>query len=272
MTGSHPDCGLPSCLGPATRQCSVAARYPEVVGTILRSGHGLYLRVTDTLPPELAAQVDWRIPLFRDGGWRGVLNGQVGRVEIVREIINAIPVTAIIETGTYRGASTSFFCEITDQPVHSVEAVPRFHHYAARRLSEHPNARLTIGDSRSFLTALVGEVESPVFIYLDAHWYDDLPLADELRIIAKSGIQAVILVDDFAVLDDAGYSYDDYGPGRALVPAYLDAIDEISDWARFSPSLHSAEETGGRRGCVVLTHPGLTSEVDQLTTLRRSSR
>ena len=239
---------------------------------ILRSGHSLYLRMTDPLPAEVAAQIDWRIPLFRDGGWRGVLNGQVGRREIVSEILTTIPFTAVIETGTYRGASTGFFCELTDQPVHSVEAVPRFHHYAARRLSEYPNARLTIGDSRTFLTELVNEVESPVFIYLDAHWYDDLPLADELRIIAASGIRAVILIDDFAVSDDLGYSYDDYGPARALVPEYLDAIGEISDWDRFSPSLHSAEETGGRRGCVVLTHPDLTAEVSQLTTLRRSSR
>ena len=211
---------------------------------ILRSGHSLYLRMTDPLPAEVAAQIDWRIPLFRDGGWRGVLNGQVGRREIVSEILTTIPFTAVIETGTYRGASTGFFCELTDQPVHSVEAVPRFHHYAARRLSEYPNARLTIGDSRTFLTELVNEVESPVFIYLDAHWYENVPTQQEIESFVNWGGEWMAIIDDFEIPSDRGYKYDKY----EKVTVGLDLIPKGKNLEVWVSGLDSDYETGAKRG------------------------
>ena len=81
-----------------------------------------------------------------------------------------------------------------------------------------------LGDSRQFLLL---HAERPtvntdaVFVYLDAHWQEDLPLAEELRIVASVWTRCVVMVDDFQVPGDSGYAYDDYGPGLALTEDYL---------------------------------------------------
>jgi hypothetical protein len=59
------------------------------------------------------------------------------------------------------------------------------------------------------------------------------------------------MIDDFEVWDDAGYVFDDYGPGRKLSLHYLAPLDRFRPRCFFPIS--SAQETGLRRGCVVLT-------------------
>ena len=61
------------------------------------------------------------------------------------------------------------------------------------------------------------------FVYLDAHWAEELPLAEELCIVASAWTRCVVMVDDFQVPGDSGYAYDDYGPGLALTEDYLPA-------------------------------------------------
>ena len=91
---------------------------------------------------------------------------------------------------------------------------------------------------------------SRVLFYLDAHWKDDLPLVEELRIITGSDLQWVVMIDDFKVPFDDGYSYDDYGPGKAL---NLDLLSFLKDRSTFFfPRPHSSEETGAVRGTCVL--------------------
>ena len=64
----------------------------------------------------------------------------------------------------------------------------------------------------------------------------------------------MVVVDDFEVPGDTGYTFDDYGPGKRLCVDYL---PDVPGWGLFFPSLASAEETGGRRGCAVLVSPAL---------------
>jgi hypothetical protein len=95
--------------------------------------------------------------------------------------------------------------------------------------------------------------DSPLFAYLDAHWNADLPLAEELEIIFSRRPEAVVMVDDFEVPGDVGYSYDDYGPNKALDADYIAPVVARHYLERFYPSTPSEAETGMKRGCVVLS-------------------
>ena len=86
----------------------------------------------------------------------------------------------------------------------------------------------------------------------DAHWNDDLPLAEELEIVFSHNSNAVVMVDDFRVPGDSGYGYDDYGPSKSLQQSYISPVLEAHNLAALYPTLPSEDETGLKRGCVVL--------------------
>jgi hypothetical protein len=72
------------------------------------------------------------------------------------------------------------------------------------------------------------------------------------------------VIDDFEVPGDPGYGFDDYGPGRCLTAAILPE-EVMAGRSALYPSVPSAEETGARRGCVVIVDddvaPGLVREL-----------
>lgn len=189
------------------------------------------------------------------------LNGQRRREQIVRDVNRVVEFDRVIETGTYRGTTTEFFSAVFGVLIATVESSPRYYHYSRTRLRDQRNVTVNLGDSRSFLRDLcrAGKAASEiVFIYLDAHWKDDLPLREELEIIGAGWIHAIVMVDDFQVPGDPGYTFDDYGPGKALTASYL---PEMAGWEVFYPAAPSVKETGMCRGCVVLTSPSLVQAV-----------
>jgi hypothetical protein len=244
---------------------SAGAKLERSVRRSLRTWSGL------TSSPVIG-RLDFAMRPSLRSSWGGPMNGQAGRRAIVRDLLEALDVDLIAETGTFRGTTTEFFAHVSGKPVHSVESNPRFHEFARRRLASLPDVHLVLGDSRSFLRDLAGRpdlADRTVLFYLDAHWEEDLPLRDELPIIADRWSRAVAIVDDFAVPGDEGYTYDDYGPDMALVEEYLPA-DALEGWGRFYPSLPSSEETGFRRGCIVLASPELDPAVSAVPSLRRA--
>jgi len=198
-------------------------------------------------------------------------NGQHHRKRIFQETTSAIPFEAIIETGTWLGNTTGYMAQTSGRPVYTCEVNPRFHALARMRLQEMPGVSLELNDSRKFLEGrsrsdLAGKA---VFFYLDAHWYEDLPLTEEIDLIARHWRGYVIMIDDFKVPDDAGYVFDDYGPGKALDLELLKPVMARHNLAAFFPSLSAREETGGRCGCVVLAVRGEVSQkLGQLASLR----
>lgn len=217
--------------------------------------------------PVAVGRLEYMLRPSLRASWGGPMNGQAGRQRMCREILTALPPTAIVETGTFRGTTTEFFAQF-GVPVYSVEAEPRYHAFAAMRLRSLRNrVHLSLADSRSFLHRLTADTSVPkdsVFFYLDAHWSADLPLAEEITTIFASWKHAVIMIDDFAVPGDS-YSYDDYGPGAALDAGYLDALRR-TDMSRFYPSLRAYEETGAKRGSIVLCNDSHTR--DRLAALK----
>ena len=205
----------------------------------------------------------------RGQGW-GPFNGQTARQALFVVIIANTRPHAIVETGTFLGTTTELMCQ-TGLPVFTIESHPRNYGFARTRFWRRRNVNLLHGDSRAGLRRLFdGALDSlsgvTVFFYLDAHWNDDLPLADEIDIIFSRCPLAVVMIDDFEVPCDAGYGYDDYGPGKALVFDYVRLAISAHQLQAFYPSTPSVADypstpmaseglaTPGRlrRGCIVL--------------------
>lgn len=194
----------------------------------------------------------------------GPLNGQQQRLAILMDIARAVPVDQVVETGTYLGTTTRLLAEVFPVPVDSVEVVPRFHRAAERRLAAAPSVTMHLGDSRSVLRSL--PVRGRAFFYLDAHWYADMPLTEELAIIADRWSQVVVMIDDFQVRDDPGYGFDRLDNGLALT---LDVLPHtVSAWRWYYPKAPASSETGSRRGCLVLAAPDV--DLSAVGTLRRA--
>ncbi len=198
-------------------------------------------------------------------------NAQRGRKQIFSDLVSSVPFQAIVETGTWLGNTTGFMAETARLPVHSCELNPRFHALAKMRLAGMEKTSLTLSDARKFLKHLIGGplADQRVFFYLDAHWYDDLPLAEELELIAGRWKNFVVMIDDFKVPTDPDYGYDDYGPGKRLEIDLLEPCIRKHSLSAFFPALPAQEESGARRGCVVLSSPGeLARELSKIPSLK----
>lgn len=206
-------------------------------------------------------RLEYRFRRSARSSWGGPMNGQAGRQKLFRQIFAELRPVAIVETGTFRGTTTEFFAEF-GVPVYTAEVTPRFYAFAEERFrSASDRVHVVLADSRALLRQLATDPSFPkdnVFFYLDAHWHFDLPLADEIDTIFGSWKRSIIMIDDFAVPGDS-YHYDDYGPGAALNAEYLDALGR-TDMFRFYPSLPAEQETGYKRGCIVLCNDAETQQ------------
>src|SRR5262245_1072701 len=182
--------------------------------------------------------------LLRVATFLAPLNGQERRREAVAAIAADFAPDAVIETGTFLGDSTRHFAEWAPT-VFSAELDPSFIMTARLRLRGLTNVTLALGDSRHALRYVAQRrgAARPL-IYLDSHWYGDLPLPEEVEIIAGNWTDAIVVIDDFAVPDDPGYGYDDYGARRVD----LEACAFGAEWAPFFPGQPATEETGHARG------------------------
>lgn len=137
-------------------------------------------------------------------------NWQHHRKNIFKELMESCSFDAIIETGTWIGHTTGYMAKYSKLPIHTCEIDRRFYNIANMRLKDFNNISFYLQDSRQFLKYL-GKTEladKKVFIYLDSHWYDDLPLVEELITILDTWSDFVVMIDDFKVPNDAGYGYD----------------------------------------------------------------
>ena len=79
------------------------------------------------------------------------------------------------------------------------------------------------------------------------------------------------MIDDFEVPGDPGYGCNEYGPGLRFGPELLSAATQ--EYRHFYPATSSREETGYRRGCILLAPPGRWAErVRGLSLVRERER
>jgi hypothetical protein len=207
-------------------------------------------------------------PKRLDGFGGGAFNGQCFRQLIFVDLVRTCQFEAIAETGTFVGGTTLFIAHNCKVPIYSCEINHRSFQIAKRRLKPYPNIHLTNGDSLKFLSTLPVNADSRAFFYLDAHWLTHLPLAEETEIIFNSFKNFVVMIDDFEVPGDSEYIFDDYGPGKKLslrdFPYQNDPRVKI-----YFPRRPAREESGLRRGCIVLSSSNMESKTDSLDCLRR---
>ena len=241
----------------------------ELPGSAKRVLRRLLSQQTIGMLQQTIGMIDYIRSPERGAGW-GPFNGQTARQALFVDIIAKMQPHAIVETGTFLGVTTELMSQ-TGLPVFSIELHPRNYGFARARFWRKRNLKLLCSDSRTGLRKLFDGPLNPlsgltVFFYLDAHWNDDLPLADELDIVFSRCPMAVVMIDDFEVPFDAGYGFDDYGPGKALVSGYIRPAMSAHQLQAFYPSTPSVADYPStpmaaaglaapgrlRRGCVVL--------------------
>lgn len=185
-------------------------------------------------------------------------NGQIIRKQIFNNLFDIFSFDEIIETGTFTGNTTGYMSKTTGKPVYTCESNRVLSSLAKKRLSGIGNIEFYVMDSREFLNALSSKAVSDknVFIYLDAHCHDDLPLKQEVEIICRTWKQFVIMIDDFQVPGDTGYGYDSYVGNQILSTDVFLPVFKQNGLIPFFPSISSSDESGAKRGCVILSREG----------------
>lgn len=233
----------------------------------------IYDCAVDTLPAGIAATLDRLVAPLRPG-WHRPLNGQARRREMMSDLIREVRPTRVIETGTFRGATAAFLRQRSGVPVTTVEFDHRKFLYCTSKFRCDSGVEVLHGDSAQLIPRILDKSggDDTILCCLDAHWGEHLPLAQEVQAILTAGCLSAVVIDDFAVPDDAGYRYDDYGDVGALTLELLPwtQLPPVAIWWPAAPSGH---ETGWCRGCVVLCSPGAMEErVARVETLRRGRR
>lgn len=199
------------------------------------------------------ARLVWKVTIgSRDGdlwpGMREPFNGQYVRLRTVRALISDFEPDAFIETGTFLGSTTRFFCG-NGVPVYTIELKWSFWVLARLRLGWNAGVDVMRLDSITGLRQLaLGSAFRRPLVYLDAHWWSDLPLAEELSAIFASWPEAIVVIDDFEVDGDNGYAFDRYGD----VSLSLAHISLPRDVTPAFPAGNAHDETGARRGTLYL--------------------
>lgn len=118
----------------------------------------------------------------------------------------------VVETGTYTGKTTGFFGSLFDL-VHTIEVSSKYYKGSLLTLQNFPNVHCHLGTSPAVLNKILPNLsQEPVIFYLDAHWYKNWPLLEELTEISKTHRDnCVIVIDDFKVPGRPDIPYDAYG-------------------------------------------------------------
>jgi hypothetical protein len=199
--------------------------------------------------------------------WGGPFNGQCFRQLVYLDLAHACNFEAIVETGTFRGSTTRFLAQNSGgAPVYSCEHGPLNFEFAKWRLRGDQNLFLFNLDSRNFIRDLKISRQARTFFYLDAHWGADLPLREELNLVIQKFEKFVVMIDDFEVPNDPEYQFDDYGPGKRLSLRDF-PLHQDNRIACYFPARPSSQESGLRRGVIVLASLGLKGKLDAISSL-----
>ena len=83
--------------------------------------------------------------------------------------------------------------------------------------------------------------------FLDARWYEYMPLADELAVIGEHCQNAVIVIDDFFVPWEPGFRFDEYPSMRTDLDVVNRALrDCASETTTYLPAYKPDPEPYGK--------------------------
>lgn len=189
-------------------------------------------------------------------------------VSQLKEIFN---IDTFIETGTYKGKTTSWAAG-NFKEVHTVENSKILFDNAVKFLAKYPNVTCHLGNSAQKLGEILKTLNAPAILWLDAHWCggdtygetDECPLMQEIELVNNSAYDHIIIIDDARYFSKppAQYHKSNQWPGlNELIPAlkerrnYYTFISEdvivampSSGMARLQPyfnNIHKNEFPGG---------------------------
>lgn len=151
----------------------------------------------------------------------------------IEYLVKEFSIETIVETGTYKGFTTAFFSSIGKE-VHTIEVVEEIYQETKTALQDRSNITFHLGSSDIIMKNLLPKLESkPVLFYLDAHWYDNWPLREELEEISKTHHDnCVIVIDDFKVPGRKDIPYDKYKKNECSVDYIYEKLQKVfSDYA-----------------------------------------
>lgn len=191
--------------------------------------------------------LDWRLIRAPWPGFPQPFAGQWARRRAIELLVARLAPDGIVETGTFLGLTTRALARL-GVPVYSVEVQPAYHHLAKLALRGAREVTLVCGDSAAALEWLRarGTVRRPL-AYLDAHWFEPLPLPREVACLLEGWDDVLVVVDDCRVPDDPGYGYDSYGG----VPIAAEELPLDGALVAY-PALPARREGGARRGTLYL--------------------
>lgn len=139
--------------------------------------------------------------------------------ELIRRLTTSAGATAFVETGTYLGDSSLSVHRMNRHlPIFTCEINKWFFNLARRRLAKLAAINMFNASSTDFLVRLIDSRQigaCPLF-FLDAHWYDEWPLLQELELITSRQNRGVIIIDDFLVASQPQFKYDVGGGGGKI--------------------------------------------------------
>jgi hypothetical protein len=162
-------------------------------------------------------------PELSDGG--GPFGFDITTALEVDYLIGKYRCDAVLETGCNLGDTTWYLGRTYPKlKVITCDVKSQYTDFVSKRCAELPNVTVEALDSRAMLAKWAGKFERPLF-YLDAHWYDDWPLAGELDLITRG----VVMIDDFDI-GHPRFGFDSYGGkdcGPALLAPFRDRIGKL---------------------------------------------
>ncbi|MBU1119521.1 hypothetical protein KKH43_06590 [Patescibacteria group bacterium] len=140
----------------------------------------------------------------------GILTSTYVDSILSENLVNVKP-EVFIETGTYRGDTIS---ELLGKfrKMHTIELSKKWYKKTSKRFLNNKVVTCHQGDSSRVLSDVLKTMHEPVLFYLDAHYagkhtargVEDVPLLDELKIIAKRTYQDIVIIDDAHIIGEKG--------------------------------------------------------------------
>lgn len=153
-------------------------------------------------------------------------NRECIRAYILWRVHQHFQCTSFVETGTLYGRTTGYVRKAFQTPVFTSEINRTYHIVSRANLLWGTKITQYRANSPDFLREVCNTPEigdNPMF-YLDAHWYDYVPLPEELGVIRDSHDKAVIVIDDFYIPWEPSFRYDDYPTLRIDLDAVNSAL------------------------------------------------
>ena len=141
-------------------------------------------------------------------------HGDLVYQKCVALLLEIVPFTVAVETGTWQGNSTVFMSEHFKKQIITCEVIGMYYRECKLKLRNIENIKIIEGSSPSVLEDVTRDsqlFETP-FFFLDAHWFDYWILEEELKILG--GLKKwVAVIDDFEVPDRPEFKYDKWTRG-----------------------------------------------------------